>query len=444
MDGKELPKAFQTLFASERIERLARNCGCIKRERLMSGGQLAQTLVFGLLHAPEATGSQLAQTAAVLGVSISPQALEKRLDQPETADFLKAVLEEAMGMAIAAPSVTSELLQRFTEVDILDSTTATLPDELAKIWSGCGAKSPQGGKAALKVQVQMDLVGGGLKLELSAGRVPDQKAALQTQDIKEGSLHLRDLGYFDLSVLKTIDDSKAFFISRLMNGTNIYDTQGNLLDLLGLLRNSLNDVDIQVQVGAEQRLPVRLVARRLPKAVGATRRRRLRKKAQWKGRYEPTKEALALRDWSIAITNVPTKQLDIDEIHALLRLRWQIELLFKLWKSHGRLGHSRRRKAQRILAETYAKLIAMLIQHWMLWQAMGEYVDRSLSKAASAFRTFAWLLLRSLTTLALLRAEILRIIEVLKKSPRTQRRRKKPAAFQVLEDPKKYGYKACA
>ena len=114
MDGTELPKVLQTLFTSESIERLARESGCIQRERLLNGALIAQTFVFGLLHDPNASGSQLAQTAIVLGLTISAQALEQRLDKPATAVFLKTLLEEALRMSIATRSVSSELLRRFT------------------------------------------------------------------------------------------------------------------------------------------------------------------------------------------------------------------------------------------------------------------------------------------------------------------------------------------
>ena len=124
----ELPEALQALFLSDEIEKLARETGCIKRKRLLDGSTLAQTLVFGLLHNPEATGEQLAQAAMAAGVTISAQALEKRLDQAATAIFLKAILEEALRISITPTSVSNELLQRFTSVEILDSTTVALPD----------------------------------------------------------------------------------------------------------------------------------------------------------------------------------------------------------------------------------------------------------------------------------------------------------------------------
>src|SRR5271157_6282984 len=68
--------------------------------------------------------------------------------------------------------------------------------------------------------------------------------------------------------------------------------------------------------------------------------------------------------WLVLITNLPADQFTIEEICVLYRVRWQIELLFKRWKSLAGLGHSRGRRAYRVLCETYAKLLGCLVQHW--------------------------------------------------------------------------------
>ncbi len=47
----------------------------------------------------------------------------------------------------------------------------------------------------------------------------------------------------------------------------------------------------------------------------------------------------------------------------LVRCRWQIELLWKLWKAHGKLDTWRSYKPKRILTEIYAKLLGLLITH---------------------------------------------------------------------------------
>jgi hypothetical protein len=70
-------------------------------------------------------------------------------------------------------------------------------------------------------------------------------------------------------------------------------------------------------------------------------------------------------------------------------MRWQIELIFKLWKSHGQIDISRSRKSWRILFEVYAKLITMIIQHWTFLLANWSFPDRSLVKTAKTVRQHA-------------------------------------------------------
>ncbi len=48
----------------------------------------------------------------------------------------------------------------------------------------------------------------------------------------------------------------------------------------------------------------------------------------------------------------------------LVRERWQIELLFKLWKPYGCLDEWRTSHPWRILCEVDAKLMGLLLQHW--------------------------------------------------------------------------------
>jgi hypothetical protein len=85
---------------------------------------------------------------------------------------------------------------------------------------------------------------------------------------------------------------------------------------------------------------------------------------------------------SILITNVPAARLTVQEALIVARTRWQIELLFKLWKSHGQIDESRSDKPWRMLCEVYAKLLAMLVQHWILVVCCWCYPNRSLTKAA--------------------------------------------------------------
>ena len=84
-----------------------------------------------------------------------------------------------------------------------------------------------------------------------------------------------------------------------------------------------------------------------------------------KGR-QPSKRRLAIADWIILVTNVPSNLLTADKALTVMRIRWQIKLIFKLWKSVNSLDKSRNEKKWRILTEVYGKLLVVLLQHWLI------------------------------------------------------------------------------
>jgi hypothetical protein len=141
-------------------------------------------------------------------------------------------------------------------------------------------------------------------------------------------------------------------------------------------------------LGETQRQPARLLAGRVPPAVAAERRRRLRATARKKGRTVRARR-LAVAAWTMLVTNVPAERLTVREALVLGRARWHIELLFKLWKSQGRVDESRSLKPWRILCEVYAKLLAMVVQHWLFLVSCWAYPHRSLTKAAQTVQKHA-------------------------------------------------------
>ncbi len=66
-------------------------------------------------------------------------------------------------------------------------------------------------------------------------------------------------------------------------------------------------------------------------------------------------------DWNIYVTNVPAQRLSGEQVSRVYRLRWQVELLFKLWKMQGALDEVAGRKLGRVMCELYAKLIGMVV-----------------------------------------------------------------------------------
>lgn len=137
----------------ERADTVAKATGCVQRRRKFSGASLLQTWVFGWQQHPDASLEQLASTAAVADVLVTDTAVNKRFT-PRAAQFLHAMLEEACSLVVqAAHPVPLALLRRFSAVILEDSSSLSLPDELAQLWRGCGGNQEHTA-AAVKLHVR--------------------------------------------------------------------------------------------------------------------------------------------------------------------------------------------------------------------------------------------------------------------------------------------------
>jgi|SRR5215216_60758 len=436
--------------------------GWCQRQRKLSGSVLVQALTLGYLAKPQATRAQLAQAAACAGVVISPQGLAQRLDE-KAATLFQQVLEAAVAQVLCAPLVPVPLLCRFTSVEVRDSTIITLPAALAEKWPGCGE-----GQAALKAQVRLDLCRGRLEGPLlGAGRTHDARAGRAHTPLEAGALHLADLGYFDLADLGYFDLAYfaelmahgAYYLSRVKANTLLYDTcdaQAGGQPLSHWLHqaerraerraercarqcakggNSANGagcgmVELQLQMGAE-RLPCRVLAVRVPPAVAAQRRVRL--KAEARHKQQPVSaERLALAEWTVLVTNAPAELLSVREALVLYRARWQIERLFRLWKEVGAVDQWCGNQAWAILCEVYAKLLGCVVQHWLLLSGAWEDAARSWHKAAQLVQNHAYALLGCLAHEKSLHTTLQTIRRGMSRACRLEKRSKAPATFQLL------------
>lgn len=398
-----------------------------------SASTLVQTLVFGWLAHPDATVEQLAQTAATVGVDVSPQAIDQRFTIA-TATLLRTVLLASVQQVIASDPVAIPILQRFTGVCIQDSTTIVLPDALAAHAQGCGGQSTTNTAAALKCGLQLDLLRGRYtQLDLADGRAADQRLPLNHAPLPPGTLRLADLGFLDLAVLANLDASGAFFLSKLPATITLSDGSHPPVDLLTFIRRlgAVAQWEGLVWVGQGPSVHARLLVQAVPQTVADKRRQRLRVEARRKGRT-PSAAALALADWTILITNVPADRLAMADALVLAKVRWQIELIFKLWKSHGQVDQWRTAKPARVLCEVYAKLLAMVLQHWCFLVGCWTYPDRSLVKAAQVVRDHALRLAGARARYAHLVETLTTVQRVMRRTCRMNTRHAHPNTYQLL------------
>jgi hypothetical protein len=419
----------------EDAKRLARETGCIKRERKFNGADLVQTLVFGWQGQPEASLEQLASLAQEREVSVSDSAMHKRFT-PECARFLHAILEEMTQVVVQAPQlVPLPLLRRFSAVILEDSSTITLPNALAEIWQGCGGNQDHTA-AAVKVHVRWDLQRGQLwGPTLSDGRRSDHASPFneRQEQVPAGSLSIEDLGYFGLRRLAQRRARGAYSLTRYKVGTVLLSPQGQRIQLSRLLPRRVGQLkEVHVLVGAHARLPMRLLMLRVPKAVGDERREQLRVDAQRRG--QPlSAEALELAEWTILLTDVPAKRLRFEEALVLLRERWQMELLYKLWKQEGQVDEWRTANRWRVLCELYAKLIGAVLQHWLMVLFAWQDPQRSLVKLAQVVRQTSWTLIRVLAGRGSMRSALQRIGRRMQSGCRMNTRQKRPNSAQLIE-----------
>lgn len=260
----------------------ARQSGFVQRDSKRSGPTFLLVLVAGFLQEPTASLNALAQMAGGLGVSVTRQALHQRLGEPAVA-FLRAMLQHSLRALHERTQLPLPVLAQFAAVYLHDSTHLALPDTLAGQYPGAGGSGP---KAGLKLQTTWEWLGGHLPaIAEQPGREPDQGYKAFLPHCQPGSLVLFDLGYAVIETLRRLSEAGVYFVTRLPTQMRVFHPDGTRCDLLADLGRSREDrLDLALLLGAEAKLPCRVVAVRLPAALVEQRRRRAKREAVCKGR----------------------------------------------------------------------------------------------------------------------------------------------------------------
>lgn len=377
----------------------------------MTGAGFAQTLVLGGLAQPEATRKQQHQAANQVGMAVSVQGLEQRFTEAAVG-FMRSLLELGLEQMVRG-EVTGTMLPQFNGVYITDCTRL--------VW----------GKTGVKMGVRWELQQGQLQAHLSELKQHDQKTAVVEYALPNGALHLGDLGFFKLKRFQTWSAQGVYWLTRFKVGTRLRTVEGETLDLLRLLETTTEPIVMPVQVGLKSAVSAYLVAAPLPEEAYAKRQARLKEQARLDMRPVSERQA-ALARWTIYLTNIPA--LSFDQAHTLARTRWQIELLFKLWKSQGKILVSRSSDPLRQQCEGYAKLLGVLVAHWLLLVSGWQQHTLAALDALRLLRTHIPLLMRAFRYPFLWTILFDWLQADLRLVPPRSKRRKVPLAFQLWYD----------
>jgi hypothetical protein len=455
----QVAEAIQTVLRTHAKE-IERKTGFVQRSSAeLDGAIFAQTTVLCWMDEPEASYSQLGHVAASLGVQVSNQAIEQRFG-PASAALLQQVLEEGVRQVITSEASVPQVLGRFNGVYLQDGTIISLPPELAEAWPGCGGSTAEAGQSSLRAQVRLELSRGQMQGPwLQPGRAAERSGEAVQTPLPPGCLYNVDLGYFTLGEMRRHGKEGHFWLTQAKANVKLYDAGGQCWDLLDLLSAQARDrIDLEVQVGVKERLPARLIAVRLSDEQGKLRRKRANtqpasppkgcqppgkrrgategKRRRWRKNRRVSPARLRLLAWTVLLTNVPPAQLSVEEALVLARCRWQIELLWKLWKQHGKLDTWRSMKPYRVLTEISAKLLGLIITHWLTLLGCWQAPNRSLVKAKQVVQWMAAGLAFALTGDVPMEVVVERTAATMRRGCTLNSRHKRPNTYQLLDNPK--------
>jgi hypothetical protein len=419
---QSLAAALQTLLTTV-ADRAAKDSGFVRRVRKITGAGFVQALVLGWMADPDA---KLEDLAAPLGVA--DQSLHERFND-RAVDCLRRVLKAALGTLFEARPEAIPLIRRFTAVALEDSTAVALPASLAAEYPGCGGSDSEAGTAGLKVIARLEAISGGLEFsEPRPAKASDRALHAALAPLPRGSLRLADLGFFDLQRMAADTAAGVHWISRAPARLRVRRAGEAGQNLPEWLQCQGSDrIDMIVTVGSKTRLTCRLVAVRAPEEVVKRRLEDLEKKQRKKQRKVSEAQRM-LCEWTVMLTDLTDAgRFTAEQLWVLYRVRWQVELLFKRWKSGGGLARSRGRLGPRVLCEFLAKLLGALIKHWGTLLRGGPLCVVSATRAAARVKWWASRLAEAIGSGGL--EAVVRVLERLKadldRLPKRPKRKRK-------------------
>lgn len=353
---------------------MARETQFIKRKGLLDANTFVKLLVFN-----EFDQSQLSLLDLKLdlhshfGCSISREAIHKRFT-PEAVGFMKSLLTRLIEHRLKAENNFSSSVDSFNRVCMKDSTKFTIPKELAGAYPGYNGFHK--GSALMNIQYEYDLLSGNWTyLDFTKATRNDQKDSRETLNkIEKDDLHIRDLGYVTMPYLNGVVERAAYFLNRVPTTINVYGLKNkeylpldwhSIDNTFG--KNGVTQMELDVLLSKKHKLKSRMMIMPVPNDVYKERIRKASKHAKSKG-CQLSKEYKIKSRYNIFITNVPEDRLSTQDVAQIYRLRWQIELVFKSWKSGLSIHKTKRVKKERFECQLIGRIIYALI-NWRLYQS---------------------------------------------------------------------------
>ncbi len=346
------------------LESLAREFRAFTRARVIKSPTQLLRLVFLYCGLDESLRT-VSANCAQLGQVLTDQAVHQRLTA--CGPWLTALLRQML----PAPPETGEIGRRLI---LIDGSVVQAP----------GAKTSD-----YRVHLGWEWLSQQIVfLEVTTTKTGESLARF---DWQSGDVALADRGFASASGITATKERGAEVIVRLQpTSFRLQTREGEALDLQrALCRTTEQVVTIPARFDDQSKTTAVWVhAYRLPEETANLARQRCRRKATKNSRPTPKETTLFFCGWVLVLTSLPPEKLSAQVIGKLYRLRWQIEIVFKRFKSLLRLDHLRAKKDS-LLAMVYLTgklLYACLIERraaktcagravtWRVWQMTEEQI----------------------------------------------------------------------
>jgi hypothetical protein len=376
-------------LASREIEKIA-----VKNEfRIRKCGKISASILLESFILMMKTGISSYWNWAVCisrltGTKVSKQAIFNRMG-PAWTNTVKALVASVVS-AQGVIQADRAIFKGFGAVWLQDSSSFHLPDILYEKFKGNVSKGKQKSIAKLNLVVNL-LTGLCPVMRLDSFTLNEQQLSdsiLSTA--RGGDLVIRDLGYFVLDVFSRLTKAKIFYLSRLKHGVYLFSLSGEALCLRKLLSGK-NMLDVQVLCGSKERLQVRLVAIKLDEQQAAERIRKAKNDRD--KRLNHSSDYYFLLGYVIFITNVGEDTWQTEQVAQAYRCRWNVEILFKSWKSGLRvhtLIPQATVKTDRVESYLYMMMLYLSWFHLLIFAPLRWAVYKDTGRHLSIIKAALW------------------------------------------------------
>lgn len=324
MDDNKFADMLEEIFGEEKLNEFGKSTGFTQRLRDITPARLITSLIKELGTFEVKSIADLLRSFNVFnGKSTEYRAFYARIARAEFPEMMKeffSLLIKELAMEILEPSKDSPLIY-FKDILIQDGSSSSLKAALKKIFPGRFTKTnPAAVELHATFSARNDNV---IRVTLTPDKDSERGELPPMEEFKD-CLFLADRGYPSIDLFQNIDDAGGHYVLRLSSQYKpkvhgffykgkfkSFKKPVKLAEFLAQNQNQNHDLVVSFRGSKDQ---YRLVV-----VPNTAKRKKIKD------------------EWVRLCTNLPAGEFPLELVGRIFRFRWQVELIFKEWKSFANL-----------------------------------------------------------------------------------------------------------